>query len=155
MAKDPLAFAQVVMRVPLALSRALKMHCISINTTAMDFVKQAIVEKLARDAAAHREARLGCRDAAPHEVPTTISNSGSLTNGWAGQQNRRPSSISRRVTTNFSGSPPLRTNAATLGVMAAGRSRPESTMMGTPLKAGSAENGLATGSTGARKIDDS
>jgi hypothetical protein len=42
---------QLVVRVPRALRREVRLHCVTTETTLMDFVIQAITEKLKRDTA--------------------------------------------------------------------------------------------------------
>lgn len=43
------AWVQLATRIPKALHRALKLHCVTSDTTLMDFVVSALTEKLARD----------------------------------------------------------------------------------------------------------
>jgi hypothetical protein len=42
---------QLVVRIPRALRREVRLHCVTTETTLMDFVIQAITEKLKRDTA--------------------------------------------------------------------------------------------------------
>ncbi len=44
------ALTQLATRIPKELHRRLKMHCVGTDTTVMDFVVQAIREKLGRKA---------------------------------------------------------------------------------------------------------
>lgn len=42
-------WVQLATRIPVHLRRAMKLHCITAETTILDFVVAAIEEKLARD----------------------------------------------------------------------------------------------------------
>ena len=57
MAKEMGAMVQLATRVPQRVRFAMKLHCVSTDTSMMDFVVQAIAEKLARDAAPQRRRR--------------------------------------------------------------------------------------------------
>ena len=57
MPKEPRDVVQLVTRIPGFLRRAMKVQCVSTNRSMMDFVTQAIAEKLARDAAPQRRRR--------------------------------------------------------------------------------------------------
>src|SRR5438034_11705003 len=50
MAKTEEVWTQLATRVPKALHRRLKLHCVTHDTSVMDFVTQAIEEKLGRKA---------------------------------------------------------------------------------------------------------
>jgi hypothetical protein len=43
------AWSQLATRIPKTLHRTLKLHCVTSDTTVMDFTVQAIEEKLARE----------------------------------------------------------------------------------------------------------
>ena len=43
------AWVQLATRIPKDLHRALKLHCVTSDTTLMDFVVAALTEKLGRD----------------------------------------------------------------------------------------------------------
>jgi predicted HicB family RNase H-like nuclease len=49
MSIDPDAMVQLATRIPKALHRNLKLHCVTDEVTVMDFVIQAVTEKLKRD----------------------------------------------------------------------------------------------------------
>jgi hypothetical protein len=51
---DDEAQSQLATRIPKALHRELRLHCVKAETTVMDFVVRAISEKLKRDAARQR-----------------------------------------------------------------------------------------------------
>jgi len=50
MAKTDEPIAQLATRIPKELHRRLKLHCVTHDTSVMDFVPQAIEEKLGRKA---------------------------------------------------------------------------------------------------------
>jgi len=50
MAKTDEPIAQLATRIPKDLHRRLKLHCVTHDTSVMDFVTQAIEEKLGRKA---------------------------------------------------------------------------------------------------------
>ena len=50
MAKTDEPIAQLATRIPKELHRRLKLHCVTHDTSVMDFVTQAIEEKLGRKA---------------------------------------------------------------------------------------------------------
>ncbi len=50
MAKTEEVWTQLATRVPKELHRRLKLHCVTHDTSVMDFVTQAIEEKLGRKA---------------------------------------------------------------------------------------------------------
>ena len=50
MAKTDEPIAQLATRIPKDLHRRVKLHCVTFDTSLMDFVTQAIEEKLGRKA---------------------------------------------------------------------------------------------------------
>jgi hypothetical protein len=63
MAKDETVWTQLATRIPKELHRQLKLHCVTNHTSVMDFVVEALKEKLAR------QGRGGTLDAAEATVP--------------------------------------------------------------------------------------
>ena len=54
-------WTQLATRIPKALHRDLKLHCVSAETSVMEFVTQAIAEKLAGRTAQPRKVRASRR----------------------------------------------------------------------------------------------
>jgi hypothetical protein len=46
---DHIAWVQLATRIPKSLHRQLKLHCVTSDTTLMDFVVASLEEKLARE----------------------------------------------------------------------------------------------------------
>ena len=55
MAKADEPIAQLATRIPKELHRRLKLHCVTNDTSVMDFVVEAIEEKLARKCASRKK----------------------------------------------------------------------------------------------------
>ena len=49
MPKDTEAWVQLATRIPKTLHRELKLHCVTADVSVMEFVVQALQEKLARE----------------------------------------------------------------------------------------------------------
>jgi len=49
---EAVVWVQLATRIPKALHRELKLHCVTAETSVMDFVVKALQEKLARSAGA-------------------------------------------------------------------------------------------------------
>ncbi len=56
MPRDDDTWVQLATRIPKTLHRALKLHCVHAEVSVMDFVVQAIDDKLGRDARRKRKA---------------------------------------------------------------------------------------------------
>lgn len=54
---DAEMWVQLATRIPKSLHRTLKLHCVTAETSVMDFVVAAIGEKLARESGRRRRAR--------------------------------------------------------------------------------------------------
>jgi predicted HicB family RNase H-like nuclease len=54
---EAVVWVQLGTRIPKALHRALKLHCVTAETSVMDFVTKAIEEKLARSRGAPAKRR--------------------------------------------------------------------------------------------------
>jgi predicted HicB family RNase H-like nuclease len=54
---EPVVWVQLATRIPKALHRDLKLHCVTAETSVMDFVTKAIEEKLARSSGAPAKRR--------------------------------------------------------------------------------------------------
>ena len=50
--REAVVWVQLATRIPKALHRELKLHCVTAETSVMDFVVKALQEKLARSAGA-------------------------------------------------------------------------------------------------------
>jgi hypothetical protein len=53
------AWVQLATRIPKALHRHLKLHCVRADTSLMDFVVEALREKLVRESGRKRSSRSG------------------------------------------------------------------------------------------------
>ena len=54
---DDVVWVQLATRIPKSLHRELKLHCVTAETSVMDFVTQAIEEKLPRSSGAPAKRR--------------------------------------------------------------------------------------------------
>ena len=61
MAEGDEVWVQLATRIPKALHRDLKLHCVETETSVMEFVTQAIAEKLAGGAARPKKVRASRR----------------------------------------------------------------------------------------------
>jgi predicted HicB family RNase H-like nuclease len=57
MAKGEEAWTQLATRIPKELHRRLKLHCVTNDTSVMDFVVEALKEKLGRQSRGGRRSR--------------------------------------------------------------------------------------------------
>ena len=53
---DDEAWVQLATRIPKSLHRSMKLHCVTAESSVMDFVVKAIEDKLARDGKVKRRA---------------------------------------------------------------------------------------------------
>jgi hypothetical protein len=54
---EAVVWVELATRIPKSLHRALKLHCVSTETSVMEFVTKAIEEKLARSSGASAKRR--------------------------------------------------------------------------------------------------
>jgi hypothetical protein len=72
---DDVVWVQLATRIPKLLHRELKLHCVTVVTSVMDFVTKAIEEKLARSSGAPAKLR-GKRAQARSAQPRLVGGSG-------------------------------------------------------------------------------